>query len=113
MTSGSPLGVLLFTLSSSSAEADFVGISTVVVESFSRNANTSGCSVMVGDIDLDIEVDSFFVRPLLSVRPVDDRVDLGGFGREIDSCVTVELLPLEPPEALVISDRMEMTEGDV
>jgi len=68
---------------------------------------------MVGDNDLDIKVESFLLRPLLSVRPVEDRLDLGGFGREIDSCVTVELLPLEPPEALVISDRIEMTEGEV
>lgn len=67
---------------------------------------------MVGDNDLDIKVESFLLRSLLSVRLVDDRLDLGGFGRETDSCVTVELLPLEPPEALVISDRIEMTEGE-
>ena len=90
-----------------------MGVPTVVVESFSMKAKTFGRSVIAGDNDLDIRVDSVLVRPLLSVRPVDDRRDLGGFGREIDSGVTVELLPLEPPEALVISDKTEMTEGEV
>jgi hypothetical protein len=66
---------------------------------------------MVGDNDLDIKVESF-LPSLLSVRPVEDRLDLGGFGRRLIPASPLSCYRLSH-RRLVISDRIEMTEGEV